>query len=234
MSDDRSFLARWSARKQNAALEFPEGKPANAADASRSARPNEPAQADQGTPFDPASLPPLDSISAVSDVRAFLASGVPADLTRAALRRAWTADPSIRDFIGLSENSWDFNARDGVLGFGALDAKDIEKLLAQAVGRTEEEEAPADHAVTVGQATVRLDEHPAPTASTEPLPQCNTPSQPSPTSLPDTAVGGSESCPSESVPHAAPEKPPLERDRAGEPDACAAGIRRHGGALPKS
>jgi hypothetical protein len=41
-------------------------------------------------------------------------------LTRAALRRAWSADQAIRDFIGLSENSWDFNAPEGVPGFGSL------------------------------------------------------------------------------------------------------------------
>jgi hypothetical protein len=41
----------------------------------------------------------------------------PADLTRATLRRAWSADPAMRGFIGLSENSWDFNATDGVPGF---------------------------------------------------------------------------------------------------------------------
>jgi hypothetical protein len=41
---------------------------------------------------------------------AVLSAGVPADLTRVALRRAWSVDATIRDFIGLSENSWDFNA----------------------------------------------------------------------------------------------------------------------------
>jgi hypothetical protein len=55
------------------------------------------------------SLPAIDSIGAGSDIRRFLDPGVPSDLARAALRRAWVADPVIRDFIGLSENSWDFN-----------------------------------------------------------------------------------------------------------------------------
>ena len=70
--------------------------------------------------FDAANLPPIESIGAGSDILPFLASGVPADLTRAALRRAWSTDPAIRDFIGLSENSWDFDAQDGVRGFGSL------------------------------------------------------------------------------------------------------------------
>jgi hypothetical protein len=47
---------------------------------------------------------------------------VPAELTRAALRRAWTSDPAIRDFIGIAENQWDFNDPDGIPGFGPLPA----------------------------------------------------------------------------------------------------------------
>jgi len=73
-------------------------------------------------PFDPASLPSIDSIAADADIVAFLKSHVPAELTRAALRRAWTSDPAIRDFIGIAENQWDFNDPNGVPGFGPLDA----------------------------------------------------------------------------------------------------------------
>jgi len=72
------------------------------------------------SPLDAAKLPSIESIGAGSDIRHFLAFGVPEDLTRAALRRAWSTDPAIRDFIGLSENSWDFNAPDAVSGFGSL------------------------------------------------------------------------------------------------------------------
>src|SRR5262245_12659068 len=57
--------------------------------------------------FDPTQLPPIESIAAETDIRAFLAPGVPVELSRAALRRAWSADPRIREFVGLSENSWD-------------------------------------------------------------------------------------------------------------------------------
>ena len=70
-------------------------------------------------PFDLASLPPIDSIGANTDIAAFLRPGVPMELTRAALRRAWTSDPAIRDFVGLVENGWDFNNPDAVSGFGA-------------------------------------------------------------------------------------------------------------------
>jgi len=71
------------------------------------------------SPLDAAKLPSIESIGAGSDIRRFLAFGVPEDLTRAALRRAWSTDPAIRDFVGLSENSWDFDAQDGVPGFGS-------------------------------------------------------------------------------------------------------------------
>jgi hypothetical protein len=71
--------------------------------------------------FDPASLPPIESISAETDIRAFLAPGVPPELARAALRRAWAADPKIRDFVGLADYDWDFNAPGSMAGFGPLE-----------------------------------------------------------------------------------------------------------------
>jgi hypothetical protein len=79
-------------------------------------------------PFDPASLPSIDSITADTDIVAFMKSDIPAELSRAALRRAWTSDPTIRDFIGVAENQWDFNDPNGIYGFGRLDV--IESRLA--------------------------------------------------------------------------------------------------------
>jgi hypothetical protein len=58
-------------------------------------------------PFDPAGLSTIEPIGVELNVRAFLETGAPDDLVRAALRRAWSLDPAIRDFVGLSENSWD-------------------------------------------------------------------------------------------------------------------------------
>ena len=37
--------------------------------------------------------------------------------------KALWRDPAIRNYVGLSENSWDFNAPGGVPGFGPLDPK---------------------------------------------------------------------------------------------------------------
>jgi Protein of unknown function (DUF3306) len=91
--------------------------------------------APQEAEFDPASLPTIESIDAGTDVSAFLRPGVPAELTQAALRRAWVTDPAIRDFVGLAENAWDFNAPGGVPGFEPLRAiDDVQRLAAQVLG----------------------------------------------------------------------------------------------------
>jgi hypothetical protein len=58
--------------------------------------------------------------------------GVPASLSSAALRRVWSADPSMRDFIGLSENAWDFTKPETITGFGELlPIDDVKKMLSQ-------------------------------------------------------------------------------------------------------
>src|SRR5262249_6783463 len=85
---------------------------------------------------DLSNLPPIDSIDAATDITAFLRKGIPSELSRAALRRAWSADPAIRDFIGLAENAWDFNDPHAMPGFGPLDwsAEQVEALVRRVVG----------------------------------------------------------------------------------------------------
>src|SRR5581483_9515593 len=84
--------------------------------------------------FDIASLPPIDSITAASDISSFLRAGVPAELTRAALRRVWTTDPAIRDFVGLSENAWDFTDPNAIPGFGSLElTEEVRAMITRAV-----------------------------------------------------------------------------------------------------
>jgi hypothetical protein len=86
--------------------------------------------------FDVTSLPPIDSITLDTDIRAFLQAGVPENLKRSALRRAWVTNPAIRDFIGIAENQWDFNDPNAIPGFGPLrDADNITMLVAQATGQ---------------------------------------------------------------------------------------------------
>jgi hypothetical protein len=133
MSHDESFLARWSRRKREVAAQSDaEKKPSSAGATAKPVSPT-------STETIPASaLPPIKAIETASDLRAFLAPGVPPELTRAALRRAWTADPAIRDFIGLSENAWDFNAPAGVPGFGSLKLEDIQRLVGQVLDEPRE------------------------------------------------------------------------------------------------
>ncbi len=59
-----------------------------------------------------------------------------AHLTRAALRRAWSADPAIRDFKEMAENQYDFATGSDLPGFGSLDASadDIRKMVADVFG----------------------------------------------------------------------------------------------------
>jgi hypothetical protein len=127
MSGGDSFLARWSRRKRNVAARsgIEEQPPARGAETVKSG------SSTTGDPTSALSLPPIETIQSVSDIKAFLAPGVPLQLTRTALRRAWRVDPVIRDFIGLSENAWDFNAPGGVPGFGSLDLKEVRRLVDQ-------------------------------------------------------------------------------------------------------
>lgn len=134
MSDQEKFLTRWSRRKREPADET---APAEAPGAGKPVAPGEEnvasaADAPSAPEFDLSKLPSLDSIVAASDLTPFLQAGVPSALRHAALRRAWLADPAIRDFVGLAENAWDFTVPGGAPGFGPLDPGfDIKKLLAE-------------------------------------------------------------------------------------------------------
>jgi hypothetical protein len=148
MNEPENFLERWSKRKlANADAAAPQQKeiapPAetendSAAPVARGDAPAPPAASTEDKPFDPASLPSIESIGADTDVTAFLRPGVPADLTRAALRRAWSSDPAIRDFVGLVENGWDFNDPNAMGGFGPIGVGEAARLLAQAIGELPE------------------------------------------------------------------------------------------------
>jgi hypothetical protein len=140
MSGEEDFLKRWSRRKREAA-EVARSEPpeAEAGDAESSAAPENGVASDKSADkpraeFDPASLPPIESITAVSDITAFLRAGVPVELTRAALRRVWTADPAIRDFVGLAENAWDFTDPNAMPGFGPLEStEDVKRMISRIV-----------------------------------------------------------------------------------------------------
>ncbi|WP_407158183.1 DUF3306 domain-containing protein [Bradyrhizobium sp. STM 3557] len=132
MSEDK-FLRRWSRRKQEAKASATPPETVTHEDV-RSAPP--PAVRNKDVEFDLSDLPPLDSITSATDIKAFLHKGIPQELMRAALRRAWSADPAIRDFVGLAENAWDFNDPTAMPGFGPLDcsAGELAELVDRIVG----------------------------------------------------------------------------------------------------
>jgi len=84
---------------------------------------------------DPATLPPIETIDAQTDITVFLQNGVPNELRLAALRRAWTKDPAIRDFKGPQENDWNFNDPNSVPGFGELGPEvNVKRKVAEFLG----------------------------------------------------------------------------------------------------
>jgi hypothetical protein len=154
MSDQENFLTRWSRRKRDVAGETvpPEmpaadkpaapGEEANQTVAARSPT----ADAPPAPEFDVTKLPSIESITATSDITPFLQAGVPSALKHAALRRAWVADPAIRDFIGPAEYAWDFTDPKAMPGFGDLGPDvDVKKLVAEVFrGSGPQAEPPAD------------------------------------------------------------------------------------------
>jgi hypothetical protein len=127
------FLERWSRRKIDAEREPTPPAGPGAADAPPPDQAVAKAAPQPG--FDLASLPSLDSITSATDIRQFLSPGVPKELALAALRRAWAADPAIRDFVGLAENAWDFTDPAAMPGFGPLpEGYDVKSLVARILG----------------------------------------------------------------------------------------------------
>ena len=241
MSED--FLARWSRRKQAAQAAEPAAPPPD-----RSVVAPEPAagpgapdsRAGSGAPrdaaevspesaapvFDPASLPAIESITAETDIRAFMAAGVPAELSRAALRRVWTSDPGIRDFVGLADYDWDFNKPGSMAGFGPLEGADA--LRAQAarwVGPVRAEDSPD---TTSGQ---------VPGAPNVPDRDCsNQPAEIAVEDEPSQNPGASQAAPHEGdgLTRTAREHAAAQQQQTKREDIQSIARRRHGRALPES
>ena len=140
MSAQTRFLARWFRLKREAGEAGDAGE-ADQATPDANAAPEASVSPDRSSApaldvCEELELPSIDAITRDTDIRAFLRSQVPADLARAALRKAWTSDPAIRDYIGIADNQWDFNDPHAMPGFGPLRATDeVQAMLARAAGR---------------------------------------------------------------------------------------------------
>ena len=141
-SEPENFLTRWSSRKlanrtqsarQDAHAEHQPRDESGAVENRALAETGKDGETRDNQPFDPAQLPSLDSIGADTNIAAFLRRDVPPELTRAALRRAWTSDPAIKNFVGLVENGWDFNDPSAMSGFGPISAEEVARLAGKVI-----------------------------------------------------------------------------------------------------
>ena len=232
MSED--FLSRWSRRKRDAGeTEQAKSAPSEGDVVRENAVPKnamtvEPAEAiesDESAVFDIKSLPPIESITAATDIRPFLAPGVPADIARAALRRAWSADPRIRDFVGLADYDWDYHTPGSAAGFGPLEMTDeLRRMVARIVGDIVDSDAP-DRAGEQATGTERVDESRALGAEAERLSagEREQPLGPSADVLGSSVAGEPTVAESAALQYAIPE----DRGSRSQPR------RGHGRALPK-
>lgn len=81
-----------------------------------------------------ARLPKLEDLTAETDLIPFLRAGIPSVLRNAALRKMWSVDPSIRDFVSEArEYAYDWNTPGGVPGLGPMLPTDDIKAMVERV-----------------------------------------------------------------------------------------------------
>jgi hypothetical protein len=219
---DEEFLARWSRRKREAMSGNSAPEPAEPIEAHDPTPPPGAAEDPPNPDVDLSSLPPIESIDAATDITAFLRKGIPQELSRAALRRAWTADPAIRDFVGLAENAWDFNGPNAMPGFGPLDCSEAElgELVDRIVGGVRRATESLPNPLTESKDEGRQpdpEDHPAPKSySAEAIADVR--------STDEATVEGSPQALAAPQPEAA---------QGADRDQTLVGRRTHGGALPR-
>ncbi|KQP76615.1 hypothetical protein ASF41_02235 [Methylobacterium sp. Leaf111] len=82
---------------------------------------SEPALDDESLADAIARLPKIEDLTAETELVPFLRAGIPAALRKAALRRMWSVDPAIRDFVSEArEYAYDWNTPGGVPGLGPM------------------------------------------------------------------------------------------------------------------
>jgi hypothetical protein len=218
--DGKSFLSRWSQRKQEA-KQPDRDAPAPDADA-----PSAPVAESGAEPeFDLSSLPKLEDLMATTDITAFLRKGVPESLRNAALRKSWALDPSIRNYVNPAlDYAYDWNTPGGVPGGGEIGAgMDVARLISQIMGGGESVTEPQGSAAERGNAPAA-----APTCLAE---DDATQTEPG---LPAQAVRlSSEAQKLSNNEEATPNKAAPEQD-SDENNAAAPqhAVRRHGSAKP--
>lgn len=119
------FLSRWARRKQDVARgRIDESAPATAkpGDDPETIDAASLSDAQKEPELDLSTLPKAEDLTAESDITVFLDKRVPALLRNAALGRMWTLDPTIRDFIEVAENQWNWNVPGGAPFYEPMEA----------------------------------------------------------------------------------------------------------------
>jgi hypothetical protein len=161
---DKSFLARWSQRKQEA--KHPEPKqdvPAVASDVASGA------VAEAEAEFDLSSLPKLEELTETTDITAFLRKGVPEHLRNAALRKSWALDPAILNYVNPAlEYAYDWNTPGGVPGNSEIGTgMDIARMVSQIMGG----EPPAEPSNPAIDPAIERESAAAPSIEPDPSPE---------------------------------------------------------------
>lgn len=172
--DNEPFLSRWARRKRDA------GHPDHADSAALGARSPAKAETDPtaeekgapppaGTPAEPpldlSKLPKVDELTIESDIVGFLDKRVPAALRNAALSRMWSLDPTIRDFIEVAENQWNWNVPGGAPFYELIEPGSAGSTIfadaSSAIARSLD--APSDPQEAVEISTAKIDDDSCPT-----------------------------------------------------------------------
>lgn len=244
MSD--GFLSRWARRKEAVRTAERTGPPTEGAGPEAVPGPGQatgesvlPLQAGAEAASTPeldallARLPSLDALTAESGLSDFLQAGVPTALRNAALRRMWSLDPAIRDFVSEArEYAYDWNMPGGVPGMGPLlptdDVAAMLRRIVEGVPPKVEEER-----LTEGEApNAPPPDRPAEAGATaaleaDPLPANGEAAQPPPAPLLAPLPA-----PSPNPPHAPAEATAEARPQAVQTAPTPPRLRRHGGAMP--
>jgi hypothetical protein len=145
MSED--FLSRWSRRKQQAETD---GTLSGNRGAEQPEEPSADVSAGEALPEltaeEIAALPEPDDVASPEDLLAFLRKGVPEVIRNRALRRMWSIDPSIRDYIGDARDyAWDWNVPGGMPVSGPLDPRtDVRRMIRDIFGEKDPSELQKD------------------------------------------------------------------------------------------
>ncbi|GJE69093.1 DUF3306 domain-containing protein [Methylorubrum podarium] len=166
-----------------------------------------------------AKLPSLDALTTDTDLSAFLQAGVPTALRNAALRRMWSLDPAIRDFVSEARDyAYDWNTPGGVPGTGPLlPIDDVKAMLKRVI----------DGVPTGVDEAAGPESQGVPAASQDDPAACASAADPEPEAIPGPVPAAPSIDMHPQVADLAGDRPEVAQPALPRPR-----LRRHGGAMP--